>query len=70
MFPTDLYPKFNQSSQERIMSQSPTLCGVVAGVRFYEHPKHGDEVGLMALADGQLYQTDFYDVPSLDELMD
>lgn len=58
-------------SIERFFSDKPTLIGVSLGWRFYEHPKYGDETGLVAYrkATNELYLTDFYDVPTLEELL-
>jgi len=44
--------------------------GVVAGVRFYEHPTRGDESPLMVLRDGRLVPSPYWELPTLDELGD
>ena len=55
-------------SKAKVMADNPTRIGIVGGVHFYEHPRLGDEVGLIAV-DGELCGlTDFYDLPDLQEL--
>lgn len=63
-----LYPKFRDSAVERILKDNPTYYGVVAGINFLEHPRLGDEVGMLALYDGKIYQTDWYDLPQYTDI--
>lgn len=57
--------KFNR---EKVMSHNPTLIGIVAGVRFYEHPIQGDESPLIADTGTEIGLTDFWELPTLDEM--
>jgi hypothetical protein len=44
--------------------------GTVGGFRFYEHPELGDEVPLVVIVRGHGLQTHFWEVPTLEELVD
>ena len=51
-----------------IMSYEPTLMATVGEAKFYEHPIHGDEVPLIMLYNGDMFQSEFWDIPALEEL--
>lgn len=51
---------------ERITTQ----LGEVCSIRFYEHPIHGDEIGMIAFYRGVYYQTDWYDLPDVNAVME
>ena len=42
----------------------------VAGRKFYEHPKHGDDVGVIMEYAGKFWQLDVYDKPDEFETAD
>jgi len=42
----------------------------VAGRKFYEHPKHGDDVGVIVEYAGKFWQLDVYDKPDEFETAD
>ena len=48
----------------------PTMLFTIAGVNFYEHPTEGDESPIVAIVDGNLCRTDFYDRPDKYEALD
>lgn len=51
------------------IAKEGTLIGSVCGVPFYEHPVYGDEVPLLYITkDGRAKLSDFYEVPTVDEL--
>lgn len=52
----------------KTMAHNPTLVGVVAGIRFYEHPLRGDEAPLVADTGTEFGLTDFWDLPTLEDL--
>lgn len=43
------------------------VIGTVAGVTYYECPKHGDEAPLQVIRDGALVDSDWYELPTEDE---
>lgn len=51
-----------------IMKDNPVLIGVVSGIRFYEHPIFGDESPLIAIVGDKCGLTDFWELPSLEQL--
>lgn len=55
-------------SREKVMADNPTLSGVVGEVKFYEHPKFGDESPLIADTGDQFGLTDHWELPSLEEI--
>lgn len=55
-------------NREKVMADNPTLVGVVGGIKFYEHPKFGDESPLIADTGDQFGLTDFWELPSLSDL--
>ena len=60
----------NNLSRE-LLGDKPCLICTVAGVKFYEHPTLGDEAPLRAvLPNGNIVNTDFWDRPSRDEVLD
>ena len=42
----------------------------VSGRKFYEHPIHGDEAGVIMEYSGRYYQLDVYDMPDKHETAD
>lgn len=51
------------------LSRNPTLIGIVAGIRFYEHPTYGDESPLVAiLPDGRKKLSPYWECPDACEL--
>ena len=42
----------------------------VAGRKFYEHPIHGDEIGVVMEYGGKFWQLDVYDIPDKHETAD
>jgi hypothetical protein len=56
-------------SKARVLSDKPVLIGIVAGIKFYEHPRKGDESPLIADDGvGNFGLTDFWEVPTIEEL--
>lgn len=53
---------------QTIGNQRPTHLGTVNGVRYFEHPRYGDESPLLANLDGVWYITDFWEVPDLSDV--
>ena len=53
-------------------AKEPMLLGYVAGYAFYEHPTKGDEAPLYAVGpqEREWGCTHFWDVPSVDELVE
>lgn len=51
-----------------VMKDNPVLIGVVAGIRFYEHPIFGDEYPLIAVIKEKCGLTNFWEIPSLEQL--
>lgn len=47
-----------------------TLIGTVCGIAFHEHLKYGGDVGLIAVHAGEALQTDWYDLPTVDDIGD
>lgn len=60
-----IYRKFNR---EKFLGDNPTLIGVVAGIKFYEHPKKGDESPLIADTGTEIGLTDFWELPEITDL--
>lgn len=55
----------------RFLASKPTLIGSRLGHRFYEHPTRGDEAPLLVITrDGSLKRSPFWEIPSLDEIVD
>ena len=53
----------------KLVATTATLVGSVAGCPFYEHPTQGDESPLLYITkDGRVKLSDFWDLPSYDEL--
>ena len=51
------------------VAREGTLIGIVCGVPFYEHPTLGEDAPLFYLTkDGRVKVSDFYELPTLDEL--
>lgn len=61
-----------QYDPKKVFADGPTLVGVVAGIRFYEHPRRGDEVPLIAYhkPSGLMGLSVFWEVPALEEIAD
>ncbi len=47
---------------------SPKSIGIVGGYEFFEHPFHGDEAPLLCVVDNALYDSGFWELPTLEEL--
>ena len=62
-----VYRKLNK---EKVMARNPELIGVVAGIRFYEHPAYGDESPLIADTGTEFGLTDFWELPDIADLYD
>ncbi len=60
----------SEKRKNKMFSLGLYLIGSSCGgkIEWYEHPIYGDEAGLLALYEGQLYTTDHYDIPDEDEL--
>ena len=57
-------------NKEKVFKLKPALIGVVHGIRFYEHPLHGDHYPLIAVKGDQCGLTDYWDMPTVEELID
>lgn len=57
-------------NREKFFAAHPTLIGVVGNVRFYEHPTKGDESPLIAVTETECGVSDFWDLPTFQELFD
>jgi len=55
-------------SKEKLMNQNPTLIGRVEGIEFFEHPALGDESPLIAVTKDYCGVTEFYELPTRDEV--
>ena len=62
-------PKFSEKAMAFLNKRPEKILGIV-GASFYEHPTLGDEAPLVAIVDGKLCNTDFYDRPTYDEVLD
>ncbi len=51
-----------------LMAMDPTLVGEVGPYKFYEHPIWGDEAPLIAVGNNECGLTDYFDLPTLEEL--
>jgi len=59
------------ANAQKFLSNNPTLIGVVAGVRFYEHPFYGDEMTLVMITPrGRKITSTFWELPSFDEVLE
>ena len=56
-------------NNDKCNAANPTHMGTVMGVRFFEHPSHGDEAPMFACIDGDWYLSTCYEIPSLDEML-
>lgn len=53
------------------MNNEPhTYLATVAGVALYEHGQFGDESPMMAKVKGRWFATDFWDMPSAEEVLE
>ena len=66
----NLYGQYKAETVTRLMAQDPFNFGDVCGVTFLEHPEKGDNVGMLALYEGKLFQTDWYDLPRECDILD
>lgn len=57
-------------NRQALFKHSPELVGVVADIRFYECAIHGDERPLIAVTADRCGYSYFYDLPSLNDLID
>ena len=55
-------------SKTKFLSAKPELIGIVNDVEFYEHPRLGDECPLIAIQGEQCGVSEFYELPSTEEL--
>lgn len=46
-----------------------TYICTVAGIRFFEHPTRGDEAPLLALVNGAMVATDFWESPEAEDVI-
>ena len=54
---------------KNFLAKKPSLIVTVLGVRFYEHPIHGEDVPLVAITkDGKVRSTAFMEIPSEDDV--
>ena len=61
----DLYEEINPT---KFLAANPTYIGQVGEYKFYEHPVYGDEMGCIAVKGEKGWQTDYYELPTLEEL--
>ncbi len=61
----------NTSFNNVVLNHNPVLIGVLLGVKYYEHPLFGDESPLITIDyENKTYHiTDFYDMPSLQDVI-
>lgn len=55
-------------NKEKLMQNNPTLIGRVSGIEFFEHPFLGDESPLIAVTTDHCGLTEFYELPTSDEV--
>jgi hypothetical protein len=60
---------YSPKAQELISQDNPTFIGTVAGIKFFENPRLGDEAPLISKRDGKWVSTCFWEVPELEELI-
>lgn len=48
-------------------NEKATLIGIVAGVKYYENPVFGDEAPLMVKVNGELIETDYWELCDADD---
>ena len=65
----DFIRTYTAQASARITALNPTHIGTVAGIRFFEHPTKGDESPMIVKSNGIWHLTDFWDMPTLEELM-
>lgn len=58
------------SDKARVLAATGTRLAIIAGYPVYEHPVHGDEWPVLIIAGGEVISTDFYDIPTAEELLD
>lgn len=56
----------------RILKEMPTATRIatVAGYKLFEDPINGDEAPLICQIKSNFWRTDFYDVPTVEELLE
>lgn len=57
-------------SLQKLLDKNLTEIGRVDGIIFYGHPYLGGDTGLIAVYNGEAVTTDWYDLPSHDEIED
>ena len=62
--------QYKKISFKKLMFYNPTLIGMSLGIRFYVHPLKGDEAPLIIVKERKAYISDFFEMPSFDELTD
>ena len=55
-------------NKDKFMRRNPELIGTVAGIQFYEHPIMGDECPLVAIQGEHCGLTEFYELPTHDDI--
>jgi hypothetical protein len=55
-------------NKQNFIDKKPILIGIVRGVKFYEHPIFGDESPLVAIMGDKCGLTDFWEIPTIEEL--
>lgn len=63
LYCTDNKPKGDQNMK----NEKATLIGIVAGVKYYENPVLGDEAPLMVKVNGELIETDYWELSDADD---
>ena len=54
----------------KLLSLNPTRIATVMGIKFYEHPTYGDESPLLAIVNGKVKRTDFWETPETEDVAD
>lgn len=55
--------------REALFNRNPELLAVVGGIRFYDCPVYGDERPLVAVTAEICGYSQYWDVPTLNELL-
>jgi len=65
-----IYKTYRITAREYLAKHKPTLIGTTVIGRWYEHPVHGDEVGLLVVPAGtdRIHWSRWMDVPTEEEL--
>jgi hypothetical protein len=57
-------------NRAKFFALKPTLIGVVAGVKYYEDPIHGDEATLIAVTNTTIEHTAHYEMDDIQAELD